>query len=118
MVGTDETLSLRGGADIRPTGRDSIDDDIGELNFEEQNPSYYNSDGMDIDGSDSEDSSQELSLRIFTDFPDGLKTVKPLITEEEVEYGSMEIVQNPWEYIDGNDLLPSIKALLKSSLSE
>lgn len=57
-------------------------------------------------------SNQQSAMRTLQDFPDGLKTAKPLITAEELEYGVMEMVQNPWEYIDGSQLLPSVRAFL------
>lgn len=75
---------------------------------------------QDCDDSDSDDSDSDYSgdHAVLNELPEGLKTVKPLITNEELEYGAMEIVQNPWEYIDGKNLPASTRALLDESIRE
>lgn len=111
-------MSSPRGDDTRPDNRDRINEVTGEVGFREHRPSdhdYYDSDSDDMD---SECSGVTVDHEVFIDFPEGLRTVKPLTTEEELEYGAMEIVQNPWEYFDGNSLPPSIKTLLSDSISE
>lgn len=101
-----------------PSNNYSIDEESGRISNTEHklNHQYYCNTDSDDSDSDSEYSGRTVALELFVDFPDDLKTVKPLITEEDLEYGTMEIVQNPWGYIDGNDLLPSVKALLENAI--
>lgn len=78
-------------------------------------------DHYDTDSEDSSSDFPERDLKAFDNFPAGLRTVKPLITDDEINYGAMEIVQNPWEYLDGNelgDLLPIVRARLSNSMRE
>lgn len=61
---------------------------------------------------------RERILKLFEGFPANIRAVKPLISKEDTNYGTMDIIQNPWSIIDEGDLPHHIKDLLVASISE
>lgn len=117
----DTSISLRGGSNPGLGGTEHRRKASVETTSEKQDPSDLDDYDMASNsglGSEYELSSSEAQLELFMDFPDSVKNAIPLITDEELEYGAMEMTQNPWEYIEGNDLLPTIKSLLRACMSE